>query len=164
MRAREVDPEAEAWERRQWDPAAGDVIVFADFADLSTEKLEIIERTLRAILYSPVAEETFAQIVDAKPTRPSFFRNYGGREFMSNSNVSDLERPREEAIRFFHEIRANFSLLSLKIDAKVRQSSLHLEKCLGVLAVIHRVSFLYLPTMSLQYVVILSSTRLMFIR
>ena len=87
--------------------------------DLSASKLELLERSLNSILQLAVAEETFAQIIDGKPTRPSYERNYFT---LFDPSVSERLCPTDSSVREWAQIKENLGLQSLKLDVKLVQA------------------------------------------
>lgn len=92
---------------------------FTDLADLSPDKLDTLARAVTLILQSGRCEETFTQIIDGKPTRPTFLRNHYA-EFMNNDNISDAMEPSKHATQCYKEIREAFDITVLKLELKVR--------------------------------------------
>ena len=73
----------------------------ANLSLLSTEKLQELDRVLRAILALPIAQDTYAQII------------YGKRTWESN--------PSPEAREQYDEFRKAFVTQALKLDTQVRR-------------------------------------------
>lgn len=73
---------------------------FSDLLHLSVEKLQQLDVVLKSILALPIAEDTFAQILDGKPSWQS--------------------KPSDEARRRYGEFRKAFSIQALKLNAQVR--------------------------------------------
>ena len=73
---------------------------FARLTDLSAEKLQQLETILKSILATPLAQKTFAQIIDGNPT----------------DSQSD---PSNEAIQQYKQIRESFTVQALKVDTHV---------------------------------------------
>ena len=88
-----------------------------DLSNLDVDKLRCLERTLASILATAVAEDIFAQIIDGRPTRPSFIKNYGYT--VDDSTISDKTEPSEESTQLFQEIRAGFTPQILLLEIKV---------------------------------------------
>ena len=49
---------------------------FGYLSNLEVEKLELLTRAIAPILTSPVAQDTFAQMVDGQPNWPSYKKKY----------------------------------------------------------------------------------------
>lgn len=73
---------------------------FSDLLHLSVEKLQQLDVVLKSILALPIAEDTFAQILDGKPSWQS--------------------KPSDEARQRYGEFRKAFSIQALKLNAQVR--------------------------------------------
>lgn len=97
---------------------AAEVMKFIDLADLSTDKLDMLKRAISRLLHTPRCEEVFAQIIDGRPTRPTFLRNHA-EEYLDCPNISDATEPSEHAIQCYHEIKDSFDITFLKLEAKV---------------------------------------------
>ena len=67
---------------------------------LKPENLQQLDNILKVVLNSSIAENTFAQIIDGRPTWQS--------------------PPSEEARKKYKEFRASFSAQVLKLDTEVR--------------------------------------------
>ena len=92
-------------------------VQYVDLLGLESNKWVCLESMLAIILASSTAEDTFAQIIDGRPTRPSFRKNYG---FCSNnSNISDQMDPSEQSIQAFKLVRAGLTPHILKLDVAV---------------------------------------------
>ena len=91
----------------------------ADLSDLAPTKLELLSRLLRPILQSAIAEDTFAQIIDGQPTRPSYRKNY---RTVWDPDVSERTRPTDSSIREWTEIKETFVPQILKLDAQLVQA------------------------------------------
>ena len=73
---------------------------FSDLTVLDSEKVQQLDDVLKSILNSSIAEDTFAQIIDGRPTWQS--------------------QPSQEARDKYNECRASFSAQVLKLDTQVR--------------------------------------------
>lgn len=91
---------------------------FTDLADLSPDKLDALARAVTRILETERGEETFAQIIDGKPTRSTFLRNHF-EEYMNNDNISDAMEPTEYAKQSYKEIKESFDITVLKLEMEV---------------------------------------------
>ena len=91
----------------------------ANLSDLTSSKLELLDRSLKPILLSAIAEDTFAQIIDGQPTRPSYDKNYGT---VWDRDVTERTCPTYSAIRHWTEIRETFVPQTLKLDAQLVQA------------------------------------------
>lgn len=83
---------------------------FADLGYLSAEKLQQLDTILRSILALPVAQDTYAHIIDGKPTWES----------NANSNSKGPLNPSHKARQQYEEFRKVFNAQALKLDKKVR--------------------------------------------
>ena len=72
----------------------------SDLLHLSVEKLQQLDVVLKSILALPIAEDTFAQILDGKPSWQS--------------------KPSDEARQRYGEFRKAFSIQALKLNVQVR--------------------------------------------
>ena len=91
---------------------------FADLANLSTDKFQQLESTLASILASPAAQDTYAQLIDGRPTWQSYVRDPGfPDEFII---VSDHPNSSDEAKQQYEEIRAGLTLHAIKVDINVQ--------------------------------------------
>ena len=71
----------------------------SDLSVLYPEKLQQLDNILKLILSSSVAQDTFAQIIDGRPTWQS--------------------QPSQEAREKYNAFRASFSAQDLKLDTRV---------------------------------------------
>ena len=72
----------------------------SDLSILDPAKLQQLDNILKILLNSSVAQDTFAQIIDGRPTEQS--------------------QPSHEAREKYNEFRASFSAKVLKLDTQVR--------------------------------------------
>ena len=72
----------------------------SDLLHFSVEKLQQLDVVLKSILALPIAEDTFAQILDGRPSWQS--------------------KPSDEARQQYGEFRKAFSVQALKLNAQVR--------------------------------------------
>ena len=91
----------------------------ANLSDLALTKFELLDRTLKPILLSAIAEDTFAQIIDGQPTRPSYRKNY---RTVWDRGVSERTRPTDSSIREWTEIKETFVPQILRLDAQLVQA------------------------------------------
>ena len=89
----------------------------ADLTHLGVNKLNLLRSTWAATLASDNAEDACAQIIDGKPTRPSFIKNYGYPAH--NTIISDQNEPSEHSLQLYNDIRLDVSVEDLRIDVKV---------------------------------------------
>ena len=86
---------------------------------ITSTKLERLDRALKPVLLSEIAEDTFAQIIDGQPTRTSYESNYRA---IWDAGVSERLCPTEPSIRVWTEIRENFLSKTLKLDVQLVQA------------------------------------------
>ena len=91
---------------------------FADLANLSSDKFQQLESNLAFILASPAAQDTYAQLIDGRPTWQSYVRDAGFPNEVTV--VSDRPNPSDEAIQQYEEIRASLTLHAIKMDINVQ--------------------------------------------
>ena len=91
---------------------------FADLTNLSSDKFQQLESTLAFILASPAAQDTYAQLIDGKPTWQSYANNPGFPNEVTI--VSDHPNPSDEALQQYEEIRAGLTLHAIKMDINVQ--------------------------------------------
>ena len=91
---------------------------FADLANLSTDKFQQLESTLAFILATSAAQDTYAQLIDGRPTWQSYVRDPGFPDEFTI--VSDHPNPSHEAIQQYEEIRTRLTLHAVKMDIKVQ--------------------------------------------
>lgn len=93
---------------------------FADLTHLDNAKFQILQNTVKSILTSTIAEDSFAQIIDGQPTRLSFEKNFNyDRPLYDAAGVSEATEPSPKSLQLFRTIRADFALQGLKINAQV---------------------------------------------
>lgn len=98
------------------DPTPG----FANLADIEPQKLDRLGKVWAAVLALPHAVDSYAMIIDGRPTRSSFISTYGRLEY--NTQVLDEDEPSEHSRDLFNEIRAAFSVHDLRVDIQVGSS------------------------------------------
>ena len=106
---------------------------FGDLTNVSAEKLLELETVLQQILALPIAQDTYAQIIDGKPTRTPFSEEIkrDGSTFFTTIIDSDNPKPTDEAKQKYDEIRPKIAPQDLVIDLKVENTSqiiVHLTK------------------------------------
>lgn len=106
--------------------SANEMPAFGDLINLSAEKLQELETVLTSILALPVARETYAQIIDGKPTRTPYSEDIKAHRsgLLETIIVNDNSKPSDGAMQQYEEIRRTFMPQGLKIDLKVRTPSL----------------------------------------
>lgn len=104
---------------------ANEMPTFGDLTNVSVEKLEELNAVLATILALPIARDTYAQIIDGKPTRTPYSEE--NKSFQSGteelSSVSGNSKPTDRAYKEYEKIRKAFEPQNLIIDLKVRISS-----------------------------------------
>lgn len=93
---------------------------FSDLSNISPEKLQLLRNVLSAILALPIARDTYAQIIEGRPTQPSFKKNY--HAMLEYSTVSEATEPSSEAIRHFEDVRRSFTPAVLAVNLQTAQS------------------------------------------
>ncbi len=102
---------------------------FGDLTNVSVEKLQELNTVLARILALPLARDTYAQIIDGKPTRNLYPENPegsktsqsgSGKGSSADGNSEPTDRPMEE----YEKIRKAFTPANLLIDLNVRDPSL----------------------------------------
>lgn len=83
---------------------------FADLGHLSAEKLQQLDTVLRSTLALPVAQDTYAHIIDGKPAWES----------NANSDTEGPLNPSFKARQQYEEFRKVFNAKALKLDTQVR--------------------------------------------
>ncbi len=102
---------------------ANDISRFGDLTNLSAGKLQELETILTPILASPVARETFAQIIDGMPIRTPYSDGIkASRSHLRKTViVGDKTKPSDLALQQYDEVRKAFSApQQLRIDSKAR--------------------------------------------
>ena len=97
---------------------------FGDLTNISSAKLEDLEAAVGAILALPLARDTYAQIIEGRPTRTPYSDKIKGTKstFYKTIIVSN-DKPSDEAVQEYDKIRTAFALRHLVIDLKVCLSS-----------------------------------------
>jgi hypothetical protein len=88
-----------------------------ELSHLDSEHLQYLQRLISAILSSPAAEETFAQLIDGLITRASFLRCAESQPTLAA--VAQHNAPTMEAIELFRQFRAQIQIPHIKLDSKV---------------------------------------------
>ena len=83
---------------------------FGDLTNVSVEKLQELSAVLAKILALPIARDTYAQIIDGKPTRIPH----------SDQDKASQSQPTDQAVQEYEKIRKAFAPENLLIDLKVR--------------------------------------------
>ena len=93
---------------------------FGDLTNVSVEKLQELNAVLAKILALPIARDTYAQIIDGKPTCTPY----------SDKDKASQPQPTEQAMQEYEKIRKAFAPENLLIDLKVRDPSIlvHLKR------------------------------------
>ena len=93
------------------------IVAIADIADLEFRKVEKIERTLARIFSSSIAVNTYAQVIDGRPTSTSYRRECGCDNVTITTNY--LLKPSVAAVKSYEAARAAFSVYLMQIDITV---------------------------------------------
>ena len=89
--------------------------------DVRSAKLGQLSKIVHLLMDSIVVEETFAQIIDGKPTGPVYIRNYRRAEDMDGSEQA---APSPQAIEEYRKLRAEFRIKDiLLMSTQARLSS-----------------------------------------
>ncbi|CAF9929375.1 MAG: hypothetical protein ALECFALPRED_004305 [Alectoria fallacina] len=84
---------------------------FGDLTNVSVEKLQELSAVLAKILALPIARDTYAQIIDGKPTRIPH----------SDQDKASQSQPTDQAVQEYEKIRKAFAPENLLIDLKLAQ-------------------------------------------
>ena len=90
---------------------------FAGLANLSGEKLQVLQNTLSSILASPAAEAVYTQLIDGRPTWQSSLHPPEPRNEVTTN--SDQSNPSEWARKLYQTFRGSLKLQLLKVDINV---------------------------------------------
>lgn len=103
---------------------ANQVPGFGDLTNVSAEKLQELETVLQHVLDLPIAQDTYAQIIDGTPTRTPFSDEIKRTRstFYKTIIDSDNSKPTDEAMQKYEEIRQQIAPQDLVIDLKVAQN------------------------------------------
>ena len=95
---------------------------FGDLSNVSVEKLQELNSVLAKILALPIAQDTYAQIIDGKPTRTPYSDQNKASQSRSGkiNSISGTSKPSDQAIQEYEKIRKAFAPENLFIDLKVR--------------------------------------------
>ena len=85
---------------------------FASLIQLRPAKLRQLDTVLKSILALPIAQDTYAHIMDTKPAKDSLVVN--------DASTSDDQSPSHEAQQRYKEFRDGFTAQTLKLDTEVR--------------------------------------------
>ncbi len=97
----------------------------AELVPLSAEKLRQLETVLKSILELPIAQDTYAQIIDGEPTQQPGLESTIARL----TNDTTILGPSDEAMQKYEEVRKVFRVGKVfvaeacKIDTKVGSTS-----------------------------------------
>ena len=94
----------------------------SDLIHLSAEKLQQLETVLESILALPIAQETYAQIIDGKRIRQTPLDGSTQESSTETAIVSDRPKPSRRAIQHFKEFMKDF----------VDTLNINTEACFGV--------------------------------
>lgn len=105
---------------------ANEMPTFGDLTNVSVEKLEDLNTVLATILALPIARDTYAQIIDGKPTRTPYSEDNKASQSGTGNirSVSGKSKPTDWALQEYEKIRKAFAPQNLPIDLKVRGPSL----------------------------------------
>ena len=95
---------------------------FGNLTNVDPQKLQDLETVLTAILSLPIARDTFAQIIEGRPTRTPYSDEIKETKGPSIKTIiiSDNVKPSHEAVQRFEGIKAAFAPEELIMDLKVR--------------------------------------------
>ena len=95
---------------------------FGHLTNLDPEKLQDLETVLTKILDLPIARDTFAQVIEGRPTRTPYSDEIKKSKdpFDKTIIISDNVKPSHDAVQRFEEIKAAFAPQDLIMDLKVR--------------------------------------------
>ncbi len=104
---------------------ASDMPSFGDLTNIDPEKLQDLKTILTTILALPIARETFAQVIEGRPTRTPFSDEFKRQNLMFHKTiiVGENLKPSHEAVQRFDEIKTAFVPEDLIIELKVRSLS-----------------------------------------
>jgi len=95
-------------------------------AELSLEKIDIFSKTLLATLSSERATETFAQVIDGKPTAKGYGIpiKYWNRNYTNTTTeeVNSRLAPNQESVQLFEEFRKNLRPSTVRISTETAQA------------------------------------------
>lgn len=97
-------------------------------AELSLEKIDIFSKTLLATLSSERATETFAQVIDGKPTAKGYGIpiKYWNKHY-TNTTIEEVNSrlaPNQESVQLFEEFRKNLRPSTVRISTEVSKQQL----------------------------------------
>lgn len=114
----------------------------AAVADLDPEKVNLFSKGLLKILSSKRAEDTFAQIIDGKPTLSGCgMPIMDWKQHWMNVTPKEIEsrhQPDPKSIALFQDFRENLRPVDLRISAKVSEQQQQQQ---------HQLAFILLTTM-----------------
>ena len=96
---------------------------FCHLTNVDPNKLQDLETVLTTILALPIARDTFAQVIEGRPTRTPYSDEIKKSKdpFEKTIIIGDSVKPNHEAVQRFEEIRAAFKPQELTMDLKVRR-------------------------------------------
>ena len=86
---------------------------FGDLINLGVEKLQELDTILKIILASPIAQDTYAQIIDRSPAHPVYPNE-------KTSSARGNVKPTNRALQEDEKIRRTFASQDFLIDMKER--------------------------------------------
>lgn len=101
---------------------------FSDLIHLSAEKVQQLEIVLESILALPIAQETYAQIIDGERIRRSLLDGSTQGSSTETAIVSDRPKPSSWAIHQYKEFMKGF-VDTLKINTEVCRHSASIDHC-----------------------------------
>ena len=96
---------------------------FGHLINVDPKKLRDLETILTTILALPIARDTFAQVIEGRPTRTPYSDEIKNSKdpFEKTIIIGNNVKPNHEAVQRFEEIRAAFKPQELIMDLKVRR-------------------------------------------
>ncbi|RFU33323.1 hypothetical protein B7463_g3004, partial [Scytalidium lignicola] len=86
-------------------------------ANLDLEHFKCIEKVLSAIIALDTTVDAFAQIIDGLPTGLTFEEHF--KEPPLLTEVIEREKPKENSIKLFADVRRNLDISTLNLNSKV---------------------------------------------
>ena len=90
-----------------------------DLCELDVSKLQLLNKTPKAILKLEISQNAFAQIIDGEPTRRSYRENYASDW---DSGISERDEPSEAAVRLYQEIVQKIDARQIMVDLNIIQA------------------------------------------
>ena len=118
----------------------------AGLLDSKTAKSDLVQKTIHLLIESSIAEETFSQIIDGKPTAASYVENYGRPQDLDGSEPL---APSLQAVQDFRKICSDFRIRDALVDEHAvkdyinapPESALERRRLLEIIAtIIHNVA------------------------